>query len=640
MAYQLGLTDASLFEDHIKPAANYVAAHGPAFGVERWEEQSGYSPSTIASEIAGLVAAAELATANGDDDSAAVWLGVADEMQRSVKEWTVTTNGPLSDEPYFIRLSKTGDPNAAIDYNVGNGGPTLDQREVIDAGFLELVRLGELPANDPDVLRTLPIVDAEIKSTTPSGPGWHRYNGDGYGDRASDGRPWAPSGQGTGHLWPVLSAERAEHELASGNTAEATSLLLGMRATASGVGLIPEQAWELDPIAASPYGTDPTTASIGFQPGKAAGSASPLTWSAASFVRLTADLAAKRNVVLPAATHDRYVANSQGTTPLTVTAPDDESSVTASPVTVTGTTTAGNAVYVAATNTDADTATTIASTVAGPDGSFSIDVEVTGGTNVLNIVAVSPSGGTAQEQRTILFDFVPGTLILDVADPDGDDNGPGNYAYPTSDNFHDGAFDIQRFQVYDDGADVVFRLQTRDLSETFGSALGAQLVDVYVHVPGAATTSTAAANASRNFQIESADAWSRLIQVQGFGQRYVDASGTTLGTVSISANPISRFITFRVSKASLGQPVSGWVFTVVLTGQDGFSPDNARGFQSTPQDFQFGVCATASEDPHCTVDPATVPKLMDVITPPGVDQSDEVDYTVHTPVVLSGVAIP
>ena len=189
--------------------------------------------------------------------------------------------------------------------------------------------------------------------------------------------------------------------------------------------------------------------------------------------------------------------------------------------------------------------------------------------------------------------------------------------------------------------DVVFRLQTRDLSETFGSALGAQLVDVYVHVPGATPTSTAAANASRNFQIESEHAWSRLIQVQGFGQRYVDASGTTtLGTVSISANPISRFITFRVPKATLGQPESGWVFNVVLTGQDGFSSDQARGFQATPQDFQFGVCATASSDAHCTVDPATVPKLMDVITPPNVDQSEEVDYTVNTPVVLSGVAIP
>ena len=642
MAYQLGLTDAALYEDHIKPAANYVAAHGPAFGVERWEEQSGYSPSTIASEIAGLVAAAELATTNGDADSAAVWLGVADEMQRSVKEWTVTTNGPLPDKPYFIRLSKTGDPNAAINYNVGNGGPTLDQRAVIDAGFLELVRLGELPANDPDVLRTLRIVDSEIKSTTPSGPGWHRYNGDGYGDRASDGRPWAPSGQGTGHLWPVLSAERAEHSLASGDTAEATSLLVGMRAFASGVGLIPEQDWELKAIEADPYGTDPTIASIGFEPGKAAGSASPLTWSAASFVRLTSDLAAKRNVVLPAATHDRYVANSQGTTPLTVTAPADESSVTASPVTVTGTTTAGNTVYVAATNTDADSATTIASTVAASDGSFSVDVEVTGGTSVINIVAVSPSGGTAQEQRTILFDFVPGTLILDVTDPDGDDNGPGNYAYPKSDNFHAGAFDIQRFQVYDADTDVIFRLQTRNLSETFGSPLGAQLVDVYVHVPGAATTSTAAANASRNFQIapagrvEPAHPGPGLRPTlrgrfrydnarHGVHQRQPDLALHHVPGVEGLARPAGQRLELHRGPHRAGR----------------LQPRQcARSFQSTPEDFQFGVCAEASDDVHCTVDPDTVPKLMDVITPDGVDQSDEVDYTIHTPVVLSGVAIP
>ncbi|HEU4941969.1 MAG TPA: glycoside hydrolase family 15 protein, partial [Gaiellaceae bacterium] len=285
MAYQLGLTDASLYADHIKPAANFVAAHGPAFGVERWEEQSGFSPSTIAAEIAGLVAAAELARANGDTTSAAVWLGIADSWQRQVKDWTVTTNGPLASR-YFIRLSKTGDPNAAISYNVGNGGPTLDQREVVDAGFLELVRLGELAAHDADVLRSLSVVDARIKSTTARGPGWHRYNGDGYGDRASDGRPWAPSGQGTGHLWPALSAERGEQEQATGNTAEAASLLLGMSRFASGVGLIPEQNWELPDLPASPFGTDPTLASIGFENGGAAGSASPLTWSAASFVRL------------------------------------------------------------------------------------------------------------------------------------------------------------------------------------------------------------------------------------------------------------------------------------------------------------------------------------------------------------------
>ena len=639
MADQLGLTDAGLYTDHIKPAANFLIAHGPAFGVERWEEQSGYSPSTIAAEIAGLAAAAHLATVNGDPQSAAVWLGSADDMQRSIKAWTVTTNGPLSANPYFIRLSKTGDPNAAISYNVGNGGPTLDQRAVMDAGFLELVRLGELPANDPDILHSLPVVDAAIRSTTPSGPGWHRYNGDGYGDRGSDGRPWAPTGQGTGHLWPVLSAERAEHSLASGDTAGATALLLGMRAFSSGVGLIPEQDWELAGVGASAFGTDPTVASIGFTNGHAAGSAAPLTWSAASFVRLTADLAANRNVALPAVTRARYITHPQGTTSLVVSAPADKSAVSGSPVTVTGTTAAGNTVYVAATNTDANSATTVASAAAAADGAFSIDIPVTGGTSVLNVVAVSPAGGTAHVQRTILFDFVPGTVVLDVSDPDHDDNGPGNFAYPTSSAFHDGAFDIQRFQVYDAGSEVIFRLQTRDLSETFGSPLGAQLVDVYVHVPGAATTSTTAANSTRNFSIAPADAWSRLIQVQGFGQRYEDASGATLGTVSISGNALSRFITFRVAKASLGTPGPGWRFTVVLAGQDGFSGDQARGFQTTPQDFQFGVCATASVDPHCTVNPGSVPKLMDVITPSGVAQSDELDYTLG-PVVLQGVFIP
>src|SRR5439155_12299733 len=116
--------------------------------------------------------------ANGAPASARVYRAVADDMQRRVKGWTVTTNGPLAAHPYFIRLSKTGDPNAAIAYNLNNGGPTLDQRQVIDAGFLELTRLGVFPPTDPDVVRSLPVVDATIRSDTASGPGWHRYNGD------------------------------------------------------------------------------------------------------------------------------------------------------------------------------------------------------------------------------------------------------------------------------------------------------------------------------------------------------------------------------------------------------------------------------------------------------------------------------
>jgi glucan 1,4-alpha-glucosidase len=640
MAYQLGLDGHAFYENHIKPAANFVASHGPSFGPERWEEQSGYSPSTIAAEIAGLVAAAKIAQANDDPVSAAVWLGVADDYQRSIKGWTVTTNGTLAPR-YFIRLSKTGDPNAAITYNVGNGGPTLDQRQVIDAGFLELVRLGEFPANDADVLDSLPVVDSTIETDTPSGPGWHRYNGDGYGDGKDDGHPWAPSNMGTGHLWPVLSAERGEQDLATGDGATAASLLLGMQQFASGVGLIPEQDWELPDLAASPFGTDPTIASIGFQNGRPAGSAAPLTWSAASFVRLAADLDAGKNVALPKATYDRYVKHTQGATTLTLTSPADKSAVTGSPVTVTGATAPKNKVYVTATNTDQSFETTTASTTAGADGSFSVDAPITGGTTVINVVAVSPSGGTAHAMRTVVWDLVQGTLLFDATDPNGDDNGPGTYAYPTSDNFKPGAYDMQDFQVYDTGSDIVFRVRTRDLTPTFGSPLGAQLVDVYVHDPAAAQTSTAPSFPQRNYSIGPADAWSRLLEVQGFGQRYVDASNQgAVGTIAISANEISRYITFRVSKASLGgTPGPGWSFTVVLTGQDGFSADQARGFQPTPQDFQFGVCAVGGTAPLCSFPPGQVPKALDVLTPEGVSQATELN-PLNGPVVISGVAIP
>ncbi len=640
MAYQMGLTDASLYTNHIKPAAEFIISHGPSFGVERWEEQSGYSPSTIAAEIAGLVAAGDIAQVNGDTAAAREFHAVADDYQRSVEGWTVTTNGPLASHPYFIRLSKTGDPNAAISYNVGNGGPTLDQRSVIDAGFLELARLGELPANDPDIVQSLPVVDATIEGTTPCGPGWHRYNGDGYGDSGTTGAPWAPTGTGTGHLWPALSSERGEQDLQTGGRPAAAQLLASMACFGGGVGLIPEQDWELPDLAASAYGTDPTTASIGFTDGQPAGSAAPLTWSAASYVRLAQDLAQGRLIDQPANTVNRYITHTQGATTLTVTSPPDLSAVTASPVTVTGTTVAGNTVDVFAVNTDNNSSTTTATVTAGTDGSFSVPVAVTAGTSVLSVVATSPTGATAHVTRTVDSDIVNGTVLLDVTDPTGDDNGPGNYAYPTDGDFQPGAYDLTRFQVIDSGTNVVFRVQTRDLTPTFGSPLGAQLVDIYIHQPGAASSSTAAAFSQRNYQIAPAFAWTQRIEAQGFGQQWMNASGATVGTVTITANAISRFITITVPKALLGQPVSGWGFTVVLTGQDGFSPDQARAFASTPQPFNFGVCATASTDPHCTVDPSTVPKAMDVITPPGVSQSNELDYTLHNPVVLQGVSIP
>ncbi len=238
----------------------------------------------------------------------------------------------------------------------------------------------------------------------------------------------------------------------------------------------------------------------------------------------------------PRYTTRRYVKHTQGTTDLTVTAPANEALVGPT-VDVTGTAAPGNTVSVAVTNIDpGPPGDTVTETTVGAGGAFSVTVPTAGGTSVLNIAATSPSGGTARAVRTVSREFSPGTLLFEAADPLNDDNGPGNYAYPLSDNFKPGAYDLEAFQVFDAGDRIIFRVRTRDLTPTFGSPLGAQLVDVYVHVPGASSTSTAASFAQRNYEIAASGAWSRLIEVQGFGQRYVDAAGNTVGDVRISGN--------------------------------------------------------------------------------------------------------
>ena len=226
----------AFYRDHVRPAADFVVNHGPAYGVERWEEHPGYSPSTIAAEIAGLVAAADLARAAGDPARAALYLATADDYQRNVKKWTVTSTGPYGSGRYFIRLAVTGHPDTAESYDLGNGSlPRVDQRKVIDAGFLELTRLGELQARDPDVL-----------ALAASGQLGHREarphpdrGGTGTGSRpavpptgtataTSRTRRTArrpvlvvPHRPGSGHLWPILDGEHAEQDLQTGSSVRA-----------------------------------------------------------------------------------------------------------------------------------------------------------------------------------------------------------------------------------------------------------------------------------------------------------------------------------------------------------------------------------------------------------------------------------
>jgi glucoamylase len=647
--------DASIYKNHIRPAADFLVANGPSFGVERWEEQTGYSPSTIAAEIAGLTAAAVIAKTNGDTARAQLYQATADDFQRMIKTWTVTTTGPDA-SAYFIRLSKTGDPNAAISYSLGNGGPTLDQRTVIDGGFQELVRLGELPVSDPDIQASLAVLDKQISVVTPSGTGYYRYgnsaadgSADGYGDCyqpsqtscTTPGAPWPPTDTGTGHLWPVLSGERAESDLAEGQAGSAADLLKAMINFSSGVGLVPEQAWEDPDLAASPYGSDPATASIGFTDGKAAGSASPLSWAQAQELRLIVSLGAGRDVDTPAVTTARYVTNGPpGTLPVTITAPASGSTLAVSSTAVTGTTTPGASVTVASDDTTTGAAASVTSTTAAADGSYSATVPVSFGSDVITVSATAADGRSTGYAQVTVTNEGGGTSVLDVADPTGDDNGPGTYQYPTDSSFVAGSFDLTRFQVLSDGTYAYLRVTLRTLVPTFGALDGAQLLDVYVHVPGATATSTAAAFASRNYTIAASGAWSQRVEVQGFAAPvWVNAGGTAVGTPFVLPVQSDRTITVALPEAQFGTPGSGWGFSVVLTGQDGFSPDQARAFTATPGAFTFGVCAAGNNAPICSVNPTTVPKAMDVITPAGVSQATELN-PVPGPVVIQPVTVP
>ncbi len=722
-AWQAGLgADSQLYEQHIKPAANFLAANGPETptSVERWEEQNGYSPSTIADEVAGLVAAANIAKVQGDLASERLWLATADDFLRIGLATTITTDGPLSSSPYFIRVDKTGNPNQSYDYTLGNGNNTpVDQRTVIDQGFLEFTRLGELPANDPVVANSLAVAAQALDVATPSGTGVLRYNGDGYGDCeagsvhdpvnhttstcSTTGAPWAATNTGTGHVWPVLSGENAEYQILAGNTSAALAGLDFMLNSSSGVGLVPEQVWDYPEVAASPYGSNPETASIGFVDGKPDGSAAPLTWAQAQLLRLIRDIGAGQLLDQPSVVAERYLPNPPAVLPLQVTAPLSLEGGNVPPdmqrptvivgasspgVTVSGTgsdetlslaisasTTPDATVDVAVTATPLGSevpTTTITTATAGSDGSVSVSVNLEPGTNSIEVAASAP-GATNEVLFQVDDVVVPGTVVLNVAGPADGGYGPGTYAYPTATNpdgtpiFPPDAFKLSGFTVIDSGSTVTFQVGIDNLVNTFGSPDGAELIDLYIHSPSTTETESTAAANPWNYSIAPADAWNQLIEVDGFGTddwvTPASPSSGLLGSSSLGTPQVEvasstaagsngetpGVISITVPASTLGAPASvagwaGWAFTLTLTGQNVFGYYDARTFTPTPGPYTFGVCSAAlASEPSppaiCSYNPAQVPYVLDTIPPAQVDVQTELNPTLG-PVVLQGVSIP
>ncbi len=230
--------------------------------------------------------------------------------------------------------------------------------------------------------------------------------------------------------------------------------------------------------------------------------------------------------------------------------------------------------------------------------------------------------------------------MLNVSDPVGDDNGPGTYQYPTNSSFAPGGFDLTGLRVSETGTEVYIQTSIRNLVPTFGNSFGAQLLDLYVSDPSATSTSTSAAYPQLNYSITPADAWSERLEAQGFAPPiWVNAAGTSLGSVQQVVDDPSGTITLIVPQSAFGTVGSGWIFTVALAGQNGFNSYQARDFTATPGAYTFGVCAAGGTSPICSVNPSSVPYVIDTITPPSVSQDTELDPTLG-PVELTGVTVP
>ncbi len=267
----------------VERAAGFLVRRSPVTQQERWEEAPGYSPSTLAAVICGLICAADIARATGATELGQFLEEHADWIESHLEDWTVTDQGTLLPgvTRHYIRIRppRCGDPYVIEGCDeqtvrINNRGPGepiyFPASRVVDGGFLELVRYGVRRADDPLIADSVKVIDHVLKVETPVGPCWRRYNHDGYGQR-HDGGPFL--GWGQGRAWPLLTGERAHYELAAGR--DVRPYIRAIEGFSSHGGMLPEQIWDA-----------PDMPEMGLKLGRFTGAAMPLVWAHAEYVKL------------------------------------------------------------------------------------------------------------------------------------------------------------------------------------------------------------------------------------------------------------------------------------------------------------------------------------------------------------------
>ncbi len=288
----------------IRRAAGFLVRNGPLTGQDRWEEIGGYSPFSIAVEVAALLIAAEFAERTGEPELGALLRETADAWNARIEQWTYVRDTAIARQVgvdgYYVRVAPS-DVDDAVPASGGhipmkNRPPGADWArydEIVSPDALALVRYGLRDPNDPRIVNTVRVIDAMLRAHTATGPAWYRYNHDGYGEK-EDGSPF--DGTGVGRPWPLLAGERAHYELAAGRPDVAVQLLGVMRAQASDGGMLPEQVWD-----------GPDLPEFELVNGRATGSAMPLVWAHAEYAKLVRSLHDGRVFDMPQQPYERYV---------------------------------------------------------------------------------------------------------------------------------------------------------------------------------------------------------------------------------------------------------------------------------------------------------------------------------------------
>jgi len=298
----------------VRNAVSFILRNGPVTQQDRWEEDAGYSPFTLAVEISALLAAADIAELTGHSDMAPTMRETADAWNDCIERWVYANGGDLAQQlgidGYYVRIAPPTTDAAASPTQgfvpIKNRPPGQDGGQdgdrayhIISPDALALVRFGLRAPDDPRILNTLRAIDALLTVELPQGPCWYRYNGDGYGEH-KDGSAF--DGTGIGRAWPLLAGERAHYLLADGHRDEAEALLTVMEnSTAGHSRLLPEQVWDSADIPA-----------LELFRGKPTGSACPLVWAHSEYIKLRRSIRDNKIFDQPPQTVKRYLIEKHG----------------------------------------------------------------------------------------------------------------------------------------------------------------------------------------------------------------------------------------------------------------------------------------------------------------------------------------